>query len=116
MFCNFFRMIDMGFGPQIQEIIENSEMPPKGMRNTLMFSATFPEHIQQLAAQFLNDYLFLTVGRVGGTCTDVVQTMIQVPGSQKRTTLENLLQVSGFKSLIKHSVLILILFCFIAKL
>nr|BAB13308.1 vasa-related protein CnVAS2 [Hydra vulgaris] len=89
------KMIDMGFGPQIEHIIEFSGMPPKGIRNTLMFSATFPDQIQHLAAQFLNDYLFLTVGRVGGTCTDVTQSVIQVSGTKKRETLENLLQTSG---------------------
>ena len=64
----------MGFGPQIKEIINNSEMPQRGTRNTLMFSATFPNDIQQLAMEFLQDkYLFLTVGRVGGTNADVAQ-------------------------------------------
>ena len=94
-YCCMFRMLDMGFGPQINQIIDNSEMPPKGERNTLMFSATFPEEIQQMASQFLHDYLFLTVGRVGGTCADVQQTIIQVPGSDKRNTLEQILQESG---------------------
>ena len=90
----------MGFGPQINEIISNSEMPPKTQRNTLMFSATFPEEIQRMASQFLHDYLFLTVGRIGGTCSDVQQTIIQVPGSQKRNTLEEILQKSGIVFLV----------------
>lgn len=89
------RMLDMGFGPTINNIISNSEMPPKGSRTTLMFSATFPKEIQQMAANFLNDYLFLTVGRVGGTCADVQQTILQVAGSEKRSTLEKILQESG---------------------
>ena len=60
------KMLDMGFEEQITEIINNSEMPPRGSRTTLMFSATFPDDIQKMAAQFLHDYLFLAVGRVGG--------------------------------------------------
>lgn len=91
-------MMDMGFGPQINAIIDNSEMPMKTERTTLMFSATFPEQIQQMAARFLHDYLFLTVGRVGGTCSDVQQTILQVPGAQKRNTLEQILQESGLCS------------------
>jgi probable ATP-dependent RNA helicase DDX4 len=88
-------MLDMGFGPQIRQIIDNSEMPPKGERITLMFSATFPEQIQNLAAEFLHRYLFLTVGRVGGTCSDVKQVIMEVAGSEKRNTLETLLKDSG---------------------
>ena len=88
-------MLDMGFGQQLNEIINSSEMPPKGQRSTLMFSATFPKEIQEMAATLLDNYLFLTVGRVGGTCTDIIQTIVQVAGSEKRTRLEKILQESG---------------------
>ena len=43
------RMLDMGFEPQIRRIVEQDNMPPAGKRQTLMFSATFPEEIQMLA-------------------------------------------------------------------
>ena len=43
------RMLDMGFEPEIRKMVENFHMPGKGERQTLMFSATFPEQIQQLA-------------------------------------------------------------------
>jgi len=35
-----------------------------------VFSATFPEETQKLAQDFLEDYIFLTTGRVGGASTD----------------------------------------------
>lgn len=38
------RMLDMGFEVQIRNIVKM--MPPKGVRQTLMFSATFPKQIQ----------------------------------------------------------------------
>lgn len=40
------RMLDMGFEPQIRRIVEQDTMPPKGIRRTMMFSATFPKEIQ----------------------------------------------------------------------
>jgi ATP-dependent RNA helicase DDX3X len=39
-----------------------------------MFSATFPKAIRSLAKDFLaENYVFLTVGRVGGTTSDITQ-------------------------------------------
>ena len=43
------RMLDMGFLPEIQRITSNAGMPTKGNRQTLMFSATFPDDVQHLA-------------------------------------------------------------------
>lgn len=40
------RMLDMGFEPQIRKIVEQMDMPPRGVRQTLLFSATFPREIQ----------------------------------------------------------------------
>lgn len=48
------RMLDMGFEPQIRRIVEQDTMPPKGVRHTMMFSATFPKEIQVLFAADLS--------------------------------------------------------------
>merc|ERR1719348_27368 len=85
------RMMDMGFMPEIQKCAEDPNMPEKGKRQTLMFSATFPDDIQTAAQDFLNDYLFITVGIVGGACTDVEQLFHQVEKHDKREKLEELL-------------------------
>ncbi|ETN68531.1 DEAD/DEAH box helicase [Necator americanus] len=42
------RMLDMGFEPQIRQIVDMSTMPRRGDRVTAMFSATFPKEIQEL--------------------------------------------------------------------
>ncbi|XP_057986525.1 DEAD-box ATP-dependent RNA helicase 52C-like [Hevea brasiliensis] len=65
------RMLDMGFEPQIRKIVQQMDMPPPGERQTMLFSATFPLEIQRLASDFLSDYIFLTVGRVGSS-TDLI--------------------------------------------
>lgn len=90
------RMLDMGFEPQIRQIVEGLGMPLKGDRQTLMFSATFPKEIQRLASDFLNDYIFLAVGRVGST-TDFIQQRVEYcPEPQKRDMVLNLLNtISG---------------------
>jgi ATP-dependent RNA helicase DDX3X len=39
-------MLDMGFEHQIRNIVQQMHMPPPGDRQTLLFSATFPDNIQ----------------------------------------------------------------------
>merc|ERR1711872_70728 len=90
------RMLDMGFMPEIQKMVEDPNMPkkaPEGERQTLMFSATFPDEVQESAQEFLaQDYLFVTIGLVGGACSDVRQEFHEVPKFEKRTKLEELMQ------------------------
>merc|ERR1719187_413892 len=89
------RMLDMGFMPEIEKMVEDPNMPkkaPEGDRQTLMFSATFPDEVQESAQEFLNDYLFLTIGLVGGACSDVRQEFHEVARNEKRDKLEELMQ------------------------
>ena len=53
-------------------------MPALGIRQTLMFSATFPKEIQMLARDFLKDYMFLAIGRVGSTSENITQKIVWV--------------------------------------
>ena len=57
-----------------------------------MFSATFPKQIQTLASDFLNNYIFLTVGRVGSTSANITQRMEYIPEKEKVTRLLDLLE------------------------
>jgi ATP-dependent RNA helicase DDX3X len=41
-----------------------------------MFSATFPLEIQRLATDFMKNYVFVAVGRVGAASKDVTQTIV----------------------------------------
>jgi len=79
-------MLDMGFEPQIRKIVEQADLPKEG-RQTLLFSATFPNEIQKLAGDFLNDYIFLSIGRVGSTSTNIKQNIEYVEEDDKHQKL-----------------------------
>ncbi|KAL8217249.1 hypothetical protein R6Q57_024086 [Mikania cordata] len=85
------RMLDMGFEPQIRKIVQQMDMPPPGVRQTILFSATFPKEIQSLASDFLANYIFLAVGRVGSSTDLIVQRVEYVQESDKRSHLMDLL-------------------------
>ncbi|ESO12467.1 hypothetical protein HELRODRAFT_105366 [Helobdella robusta] len=89
------RMLDMGFEPQIRRIVEKDSMPTTGERQTLMFSATFPKEIQMLAKDFLHDYIFLAVGRVGSTSENITQKVVWVEEEEKRSSLLDLIASNG---------------------
>lgn len=85
------RMLDMGFEPQIRQIVDRYDMPSReNGRQTLMFSATFPREIQILAQDYLLDYIFLAVGRVGSS-TDLIQQKLQY--CQNHNKVEALMDV-----------------------
>lgn len=87
--CNF---LHCHFAFQIRRIVEGENMPKPGDRQTLLFSATFPKEIQRLASDFLHDYIFLAVGRVGSSTDLIVQVVEYVPAADKRQMLLDLLQ------------------------
>ncbi|PQE32032.1 hypothetical protein CJF32_00001612 [Rutstroemia sp. NJR-2017a WRK4] len=89
------RMLDMGFEPQIRRIVEGEDMPGVQNRQTLMFSATFPRDIQMLARDFLKDYVFLSVGRVGSTSENITQKVEYVEDVDKRSVLLDILHTHG---------------------
>ena len=66
-------------------------MPRSGERQTLLFSATFPKEIQRLAADFLYNYIFLAVGRVGSSTELIVQHIEYVSPGDKRQVLLDLI-------------------------
>ncbi|CDF91268.1 ZYBA0S10-03488g1_1 [Zygosaccharomyces bailii CLIB 213] len=89
------RMLDMGFEPQIRHIVEGCDMPSVEHRQTLMFSATFPVDIQHLARDFLSEYVFLSVGRVGSTSENITQRILYVEDEDKKSALLDLLSASS---------------------
>ncbi|VDD81250.1 unnamed protein product [Mesocestoides corti] len=95
------RMLDMGFEPQIRKIVEQNGMPDSSQRQTLMFSATFPTEIQAsficfywatLAKDFLKNYIFLAVGRVGSTSENISQEIFYIQDRDKPERLVRILR------------------------
>jgi len=91
------RMLDMGFEKDIRKIVEERDMPGPDYRQTLMFSATFPKDIRQLATDFLkNSHLFLKVGRVGSTTESIKQNIKLVSDFEKHAeVLKDVKDIKG---------------------
>jgi hypothetical protein len=98
------RMLDMGFEIQIRKYTTDYDMTEKSKRQTLLFSATFPRPIQELAADFLRDeYLYLLVGKQNSACSQIQQEVLLVSHYEKR---EKLLEV--LRSIERQRVLIFV--------
>ena len=69
------RMLDMGFEPQLTRIARSLGRRQDGFyQQSILCSATFPQGVQRLAADFLRpDYYFVSVGRVGSTHANIRQ-------------------------------------------
>ena len=86
------RMLDMGFEPQIRKIIE--QIRPD--RQTLMWSATWPKEVRQLAEEFLTDYMQINVGSLTLSANHNILQIIDVcQEHEKETKLMTLLQEIG---------------------
>lgn len=89
------RMLDMGFEPQIREIIEQNDMPSKDKRQTVMFSATFPRPIQNLARDFLRGgFTYLEVGKVGST-TELIKQVVKEIFDKNNEIIKDLKEIDG---------------------
>ncbi|KAK7290337.1 hypothetical protein RIF29_04672 [Crotalaria pallida] len=81
------RMLDMGFEPQIREVMRN--LPEK--HQTLLFSATMPVEIEALAKEYLSSPVQVKVGKVSSPTTNVSQTLVKVSENEKIDRLLDLL-------------------------
>ena len=80
-------MCDMGFLPDIRRVL--SHLPSK--RQTMLFSATMPEHIHKLAVSILNDPATVQVDQIAPVKT-VSHALYPVPDSLKKNLLFAMLQ------------------------
>lgn len=93
------RMLDMGFLPDLQRIIN---LLPK-QRQNLMFSATFSPEIKKLAASFLNDPITIEVARSNSTNEKVTQVVYKVEDHDKNDVAVHLIRSRSLKQVLVFS-------------
>lgn len=81
------RMLDMGFAPQIQQILR---FVPKN-RQTMLFSATIPKEIMQMAAQHMKLPLSVEIAPSGTIAERVTQELFIVKRDNKLQLLSKIL-------------------------
>ncbi|GAC1301305.1 MAG: DEAD/DEAH box helicase [Mucilaginibacter sp.] len=88
------RMLDMGFVHDVKKVI--AKVPAK--RQTLFFSATMPNEIQQLANTILTKPEMVEVTPVSSTADTIQQALYYVDKSDKRALLAHLLKDKEIKT------------------
>ena len=82
------RMLDMGFRPQIDEILRAT--PAK--RQTLLFSATMPNGVHALALRIMNEPAWIEVAPAGTTAEGITELVYAVKPQRKPDLLLKLLE------------------------
>jgi ATP-dependent RNA helicase RhlE len=85
------RMLDMGFLPDIKRIL--ALLPER--RQSLLFSATFPEEVKRLSEQLLKSPIRIEVARPNATAETISHTIHRCDELQKRALLSHLVRTRG---------------------
>src|SRR5262252_508443 len=88
------RMLDMGLIPDVERII--GLLPET--RQTLLFSATMPAEIRQLADAFLRDPVEIAVAPPASPAETVIQSLTVVEPRSKREALRRLIRSEDVKN------------------
>ena len=89
------RMFDMGFLPDVKRIIKAVPV----QRQTMLFSATFPSEVEQLAAQSLTDPQRISMG-LSRPAHTVTHALYPVPAHLKSALLLKLLKQTATESVL----------------
>ncbi len=93
------QMLDMGFVNDVKKIVK---LTPKN-RQTLLFSATMPIAIRELAEMFLNDPATVSVSPVSSTAENVTQKIYFVDKTEKRNLLYHLIKNENLSDVLVFS-------------
>lgn len=92
------RMLDMGFMPDIRKIEKNT--PRKENRQTLFFSATFPDSIKRIAQQWTKDAVVMEIEPEKVAADNISQINYLVAADEKFKLLYNLLEKKDAKKVL----------------
>jgi len=84
------RMLDMGFIPQVRQIIRQT--PRKEIRQTLLFSATFTDAVMELSKQWTFEPAIVEIEPLQVASDNIDQRVFAVAEANKYNLLYNLLQ------------------------
>jgi ATP-dependent RNA helicase RhlE len=88
------RLLDAGFADELARIV--SLLPRLKLRQTLMFSATFPPAVRALAQQLLQDPLRVDLPSEPETAPDITQRALQVDAPRRTMLLRHLIANEGW--------------------
>jgi ATP-dependent RNA helicase DBP3 len=74
------RMLDMGFEKDVRRIISETA----SSRQTVMFSATWPQSIQALAQDFMNTPITVTVGSTNLAASHTITQIVEIIAPEKK--------------------------------
>ncbi len=86
------RMLDMGFRPQIEDVMRG--MPAQ--RQTMLFSATMPHGVHDLATRITKDAIWIEAARAGTTADGIEEVFYSVKPEKKPDLLIELLKDSNW--------------------
>ncbi|MGD8175472.1 ATP-dependent RNA helicase RhlB [Marinimicrobium sp. ARAG 43.8] len=92
------RMLDMGFIPQVRQIVRQT--PKREDRQTLFFSATFTEEVQRLVEQWTHEPTTIEIQPDSVATDTVTQHVYLAATDEKYPMLYNLIQQDDVESLI----------------
>ena len=83
------RMLDMGFAPQIKQVLKYA--PDRNKRQTMLFSATMPEGVVEILRDHMREPVHIEVAAPGTTADTVEQEILVVDREHKKDALVELL-------------------------
>ena len=93
------RMLDMGFRPDIERVLK---LLPR-TRQTMLFSATMPHGVHDLALRITREALWVEAARPGTTASGITEVVYSVKPEKKPDLLVHLLEKEGWDHVLVFS-------------